>query len=138
MLFNKIRVKEAMGRAGINEGLDRGSGGGVGGNEKGEGVGEKSGRVELDLISRTGGSNTALSPYGGRRTAYYFFESVAFTSDLSSVALAPRADRSFISYLHTIQNLTKLYWASDVYGVYSVKRLSTYMWTHSTYGSTII
>jgi hypothetical protein len=49
MLFNKIRVKEAMGRAGINEGLDCGPGGGVRGNEKGEGVREKSGRVELDL-----------------------------------------------------------------------------------------
>jgi hypothetical protein len=91
MLFNKIRVKEAMGRAGINEGLDHGSGGGVGGNEKGEGVGEKSGHIESDLISRMGGSNAALSPYGGGRTAYYFFESVAFALDLSSVVLAPWA-----------------------------------------------
>jgi hypothetical protein len=91
MLFNKIWVKKAMGRAGINEGLDHGSGSGVGGNEKSEGVGEKSGRIESDLVSRTGGSNAALSPYGGGRTAYYFFESIAFALDLSSVALAPRA-----------------------------------------------
>jgi hypothetical protein len=91
MLFNKIRVKKAMGGAGIDESLDRGSGNGVGGNEKSEGVGEKSGRAELDLVSRTGGSNAALSPYGGGRTAYYFFESVAFALDLSSMVLAPRA-----------------------------------------------
>jgi hypothetical protein len=78
MLLDKIGVKKAMGGAGINEGLDCGSGSGVGGNEKSEGVGEKSGCVESDLVSRTGGSNAALSPYGGRRTAYYFFESVAF------------------------------------------------------------
>jgi hypothetical protein len=89
MLFHKIRVKKAMGGAGINEGLDRSSGGGVGGNEKSEGVREKSGHVELDLVSRAGSSNAALSPYGGRRTAYYFFESVAFALDLSSMVLAP-------------------------------------------------
>jgi hypothetical protein len=80
-----------MSGAGVNEGLDHSSGGRVRGNEKSEGVRGKSGHIELDLVSHMGGSNAALSLYGGRRTAYYFFESVAFTSDLSSVVLAPWA-----------------------------------------------
>jgi hypothetical protein len=91
IFFNQVRIKKAIGRAGINEGLDHSSGGRVGGNEKCEGIGGKSGHVELNLVSCMGGSNAALSPYGGRRTAYYFFESVAFASDFSSVVLAPQA-----------------------------------------------
>jgi hypothetical protein len=43
-----------------------------------------------------------------------------------------------ISYTHTTQNSTKFYWVSDVCNVYRCKRLFIYMWTHSTYGSTII
>jgi hypothetical protein len=56
----------------------------------------------------------------------------------TSAASEDMTDKVVISYLHTIQNSTKLYWVSDVYGVYSVKDYSNYMWTHSTYGSTII
>jgi hypothetical protein len=91
ILLNKIRIKKTIGGAGINEGLDHGSGGRVRGDEQSKGFREKSGHIKSDLVSRTGGSNAALSLYGGGRTAYYFFESIAFASDFSSIVLAPQA-----------------------------------------------
>jgi hypothetical protein len=87
MFEYEVGVEETMSRAGVDQ-CQKNEG--VGGERNCEGVGSgKSGHVESNLIGHTNGVNTDLSSCGGRRTADYFFESVAgVTLDFSSISFA--------------------------------------------------